>query len=64
MEEAFLALVKLGIGNAATEKLPDHIDWDEVETLAEKQSDNAVRSRKGEQIYVIEDWPLNEVIPK
>lgn len=37
MEEAFLALVRLGIGNAATEKLPHHIDWDEVETLAEKQ---------------------------
>ena len=37
MEKAFLALVRLGIGNAATEKLPDQIDWDEVETLAEKQ---------------------------
>lgn len=37
MEEAFLALVRLGIGNAATEKLPNHIEWDEVEALAEKQ---------------------------
>lgn len=37
MEEAFLALVKLGIGNAATVSLPNRIDWDEVETLAEKQ---------------------------
>ena len=37
MEKAFLALVKLGIGNAATLSLPDRIDWDEVETLAEKQ---------------------------
>ena len=37
MKEAFLALVRLGIGNAATVTLPDHIDWDEVEVLAEKQ---------------------------
>lgn len=36
-KEAFLALVKLGIGNAATAMLPDRIDWDSVETLAEKQ---------------------------
>ncbi len=36
-KEAFLALVKLGIGNAATISLPDRIDWDEVEALAERQ---------------------------
>lgn len=36
-KEAFLALVRLGIGNAATERLPNHIDWDEIEALAEKQ---------------------------
>ena len=28
--EAFLALVRLGIGNAATVSLPDRIDWNEV----------------------------------
>ena len=37
MEEAFLALVKLGIGNAATVSLPNRIDWDEVEALAKRQ---------------------------
>lgn len=37
MKEAFLALVRLGIGNVATEKLPDNIDWDEVESLAKQQ---------------------------
>lgn len=37
MEDVFLQLVRLGIGNAATEKLPDHIDWDEVEVLAKRQ---------------------------
>ena len=37
MEEAFLALVRLGIGNAATVALPDCIDWDEVEALAKRQ---------------------------
>ena len=34
MEEAFLVLVRLGIGNAATVSLPDRIDWNEVEVLA------------------------------
>jgi len=29
--------VRLGIGNEATIRLPNHIDWDEVETLAERQ---------------------------
>lgn len=37
MREAFLALVRLGIGNAATVALPDCIDWDEVEALAKRQ---------------------------
>lgn len=36
-KEAFLALVRLGIGNAATVSLPDRIDWDEVEALAKGQ---------------------------
>ena len=36
MEEAFLALVRLGIGNAATEKLPDNIDWDVIEAFAKR----------------------------
>lgn len=30
-------MVRLGIGNEATIRLPNHIDWDEVETLAERQ---------------------------
>ena len=29
--------MRLGIGNEATIRLPNHIDWDEVETLAERQ---------------------------
>lgn len=37
MKEVFLALVRLGIGNAATIQLPNHIDWDAVESLAERQ---------------------------
>lgn len=37
LKEAFLALVRLGIGNEATIRLPNHIEWDEVETLAERQ---------------------------
>lgn len=37
LKEVFLQLVKLGIGNAATERLPLSIDWDKVEVLAEKQ---------------------------
>lgn len=37
MREAFLALVRLEIGNAATAALPDCIDWDEVEALAKRQ---------------------------
>jgi len=37
MREAFLALVRLGIGNAATVALPDRIDWNEVEVLAKSQ---------------------------
>lgn len=36
MEEAFLALVRLGIGNAATEKLLDSIDWNAIEALAKQ----------------------------
>ena len=36
MEEAFLALVRLGIGNAATEKLPDSINWNAIEALAKQ----------------------------
>lgn len=37
MKEAFLTLVRLGIGNAATEKLPDSINWNAVEVLAKQQ---------------------------
>ena len=36
-KDIFLALVRLGIGKDATIPLPNHIDWDEVETLAERQ---------------------------
>ena len=36
MKEAFLALVRLGIGNAATEKLPDNINWNAIEALAKQ----------------------------
>lgn len=36
MEEAFMALERLGIGNAATEKLPDSIKWNVIETLAKQ----------------------------
>ena len=35
-KDIFLALVRLGIGNEATIRLPNHIDWDEVEALAER----------------------------
>ena len=34
---AFIALVRLGMGNVATEKLPNHIDWNTVESLAKRQ---------------------------
>lgn len=37
MEKVFLALVRLGIGNAATTMLPYRIDWDEIEALAKQQ---------------------------
>lgn len=37
LEDSFLVLVRLGVGNAVTEKLPNRFDWDEVEALAEKQ---------------------------
>ena len=36
MKEAFLALVRLGIGNAITNSLPDRIDWDAVEAHAKQ----------------------------
>ncbi len=37
LKDTFLQLVRLGVGKAATVTLPNHIDWDEVETLAERQ---------------------------
>lgn len=37
MEDVFLQLVRLGIGNAATDALHDRIDWAEVEVLAKRQ---------------------------
>lgn len=36
LNETFLALVRLGIGNTATVSLPDSIDWNAIEALAKQ----------------------------
>lgn len=40
--QAFLQLIKLGIGTASTASLPDKVDWSEIEDLAVKQGLSAV----------------------
>lgn len=58
MEEAFLALARLGIGNAATEKLPDSIDWNAIEALAKQHG------LLGVLVDGVEKLPQNERPPQ
>ena len=42
IEDIFLQLVRLGIGTANKVIIPDTINWNEIEVLAEKQGLSAI----------------------
>lgn len=42
MEEFFLSLIKLGVGNASVAQVPEQIDWNALEELAVQQGLSAV----------------------
>lgn len=58
MKEAFLALVRLGIGKDATIQLPSPIKWDEVEALAERHG------LLGVIVDGVQKLPENQRLPK
>lgn len=57
-KEAFINIVRLGIGASTNASLPDHVDWNAIETLATKQGLLAIL------VDGIDCLPLEQIPPK